>query len=131
RTVTSCAKPLAAPRTTTSVSCGNVSFAMAPPLVLMVAGRGANGRGDRSGREGVAAIDRVADQPARGLGVERRLLDRGHLRGEVGVLDLARDPARVVAAAQVVQPGVLVDPQAELAERDQVRGAQVEPPLGA
>src|SRR5262249_8634678 len=70
-----------------------------------------------------------------GTGIPRRrpglLLELLGFAGEVGVLDLAAKPFRVVALAEVVHPGLVIDPVGDLEEQVEVLGAEVELALGA
>src|SRR5690606_34833422 len=88
--------------------------------------------GGTSAGQGVARVDEVADEHAGVTGGEvAALFDAASLFGEVAVLHLLAEPARIVAAAQVVQPRFFVDAFGDLREDDEVLRTEVVPALRA
>ena len=77
-----------------------------------------------------AARSRAHERQAFGLRRVVRALEPLRLVRELVVLDRVAEPARVVAAPEVVQPGLVVDAVGDLQEQDQVLRAQVELALG-
>ena len=83
--------------------------------------------GWRSGRGGVAALDRLAHRfSAFGGRNVRPLLHFFDIAGEHFVLDHLPDPARVIAGPQMEHPGLIVDAVAHLHEGLKVLGVQIE-----
>src|SRR5262249_37311951 len=79
-------------------------------------------------RQRIALLDRLADATAalrRGGGGPG--LDRMDLVGQPVGLDGLTHPARVVAWAEVVEPGLVIHAVGDLREEDQVLGPEVQP----
>src|SRR5690606_21533745 len=83
-----------------------------------------------SRRERVAPVDEIADAPPARRGRQARVaFDRRHLIRELRVLDRIAKPLRVVTAAQVIEPRLVVDALRDRVEHHEVVRAQVQPPV--
>src|SRR5262249_54549566 len=102
------------------------------PTLLMFRRRvGAGHRQDGAGGARVRALDDCPNFLAALRRRERLIaLDRGGLVRQARGLVAFAKPLRVVAAAQVIEPGVIIDAVARLQEEDQVLATQVELLLG-